>query len=168
LDCDEPGAGPMNVLAWSTALPSTLYSAAGSGGGGFGISGVPPGLVTIGLEYSPVGQPNSYRSTDDGATWTLLPNSPANVFVITCDPVNPSILYAAGSSQGTSIYRSADGGNTWNKTVDLPLTNSTFALASSHAHWTLRGNHQRAAHQPRWWRNLDRHQLERRRLQYRH
>jgi photosystem II stability/assembly factor-like uncharacterized protein len=51
-----------------------------------------------------------YKSTDRGASWTLLPPWPF-LFVTTSDPTNPSILY--GMSVPTSVYKSLDGGATW-------------------------------------------------------
>ena len=51
-----------------------------------------------------------YKSTDRGASWTLLPPWPF-LFVTTSDPTNPSILY--GMSVPTSVYKSVDGGATW-------------------------------------------------------
>jgi len=51
-----------------------------------------------------------YKSTDRGASWTLLPLWPF-LFVTTSDPTNPSILY--GMSVPTSVYKSVDGGATW-------------------------------------------------------
>jgi len=51
-----------------------------------------------------------YKSTDLGASWTLLPPWPS-VFPTTGDPTNPSIVY--GVSVPTSVYKSIDGGATW-------------------------------------------------------
>ena len=51
-----------------------------------------------------------YKSTDRGASWTLLPPWPL-LQVTTFDPTNPSILY--GMSVPTSAYKSVDGGLTW-------------------------------------------------------
>ena len=51
-----------------------------------------------------------YKSTDRGASWTLLPPWPF-LFPTTSDPTNPSIVY--GMSVPTSVYKSVDGGATW-------------------------------------------------------
>ena len=53
-------------------------------------------------------QESHYKSTDRGASWTLLPPWPL-LEVTTFDPTNPSILY--GMYGGA--YKSADGGMTW-------------------------------------------------------
>jgi len=55
-------------------------------------------------------QGSHYKSTDQGASWALLPPWP-DLFVTTFDPTNPSILY--GMSVPTSAYKSIDGGMTW-------------------------------------------------------
>jgi photosystem II stability/assembly factor-like uncharacterized protein len=63
-----------------------------------------------------------WRTTDGGATWTQLKNglpAPAafNRAIIAIAPSNPDVLYcqAANESEGIlGIFRSSDGGNTWN------------------------------------------------------
>ena len=68
------------------------------------------------------------RSDDLGATWAMLPNSPANANVLTSIPgptgKPPTIL--AGTPNG--LYASADGSETWHRT-QLPHEGGVVALA---------------------------------------
>lgn len=82
-----------------------------------------------------------YRSTDGGDTWSELTSglpSAANQkgrISIDISQSNPNVLYAryanaAGSIEG--VYRSADGGTTWQERNSSQLTNVGF-------HWWFRG-----------------------------
>jgi hypothetical protein len=65
-----------------------------------------------------------YKSTDSGATWTNISRSSTiqgqnwldpYVNDIDVDPDNPNVVYAATGYLGRgNVYRSLDGGNTWN------------------------------------------------------
>ena len=78
-----------------------------------------------------------YRSVDGGQTWekVLYVNEHAGASGLSMDRNNPRILYAAfwdhqrkpwqmrSGGDGSGIYKSTDGGNTWNKlTKGLPET----------------------------------------------
>ena len=76
-----------------------------------------------------------FKSTDDGVTWTLLQSTTANspntfikpfqiIWKIAIDTTNTAadILYAA--TQG-AIYRSSDGGDSWNIVLGSDQNNST-------------------------------------------
>lgn len=81
------------------------------------------------------GERGLYKSTDGGKTWkkTLGDDEWTGVTDIVCDPRNPDRMYAAtwqrhrnvacylGGGPGTAVYRSEDGGETWEKlTNGLP------------------------------------------------
>src|SRR5260370_1910916 len=76
--------GPSNVivLVSSPLRSSTLFA-------GIDLGGIPS-------------TPTVYRSTDAGATWALLLNSPIGAFALACDPTNPDVMYAAVSKGGFS------------------------------------------------------------------
>jgi photosystem II stability/assembly factor-like uncharacterized protein len=81
--------------------------------------------------------PGVYRTTDSGANWSLLANSPLGVFSLACDPANADVLYAAADKNGSygggnqAIYKTTDAGDTWTKLADLPVSVSTFTLTAS-------------------------------------
>ncbi len=84
------------------------------------------------------GERGLFKSTDGGNTWknTLDINEWTGVTDLVINPENPDILYLAtwqrhrnvaalmGGGPGTSLYKSIDGGNTWNKiNKGLPKSN---------------------------------------------
>ena len=84
------------------------------------------------------GERGLYKSTDGGQSWeqTLGNNKWTSITDLVIDPRNPNILYAAtwdrhrtvaaymGGGPGTALYRSADGGDTWEKlSRGLPTSN---------------------------------------------
>jgi uncharacterized protein (TIGR03437 family) len=107
------------VLVAHPARSSTLFA-------GTAVGGVPSA-------------PSLYRSTDAGATWSLLPDSPIGTFALANDPTNPDVLYAGvspsgfsgGGNQGAAVYKTSDAGDTWTKVVDLPLAINTLTVAVS-------------------------------------
>ena len=105
------------VLVASPARPSTLFSAVAING---------PQTAAV------------YRTTDAGANWSLLADSPAGTFSLACDPGHPDILYAAASTRGyfsnsgtQAVYKSVDAGDNWSKVAELPMPVSTFGLAAN-------------------------------------
>jgi hypothetical protein len=66
--------GPSNVivLVSNSLRSSTLFA-------GIDVGGIPS-------------TPTVYRSTDAGASWALLPNSPIGAFALACDPTNPDVV----------------------------------------------------------------------------
>ncbi|HEX5966481.1 MAG TPA: SBBP repeat-containing protein, partial [Pyrinomonadaceae bacterium] len=69
-----------------------------------------------------------YRSSDGGATWTKLPTTglPGFIFPSTMavSPVNSAVVYLGSIiGGGNGLFRSLDGGNTWNP-VNLPIANA--------------------------------------------
>lgn len=77
-----------------------------------GITGGVFDLVTPG-PHSPIyasGDAGIYISHDEGASFTLV-NTQASYGSLTVSPAQKNVLYG---KTGTAIYRSADGGHTWN------------------------------------------------------
>ena len=130
------------ALASSPARPATLYSATNVNlrRAGFG-----PFISANTSKARQFDEPiaanpsNLYRSSDDGASWSRIPNAPSGIFSLSVDPINPNLVYAANAVKGfsrggsTSLYKSTDGGTTWTKTLDLPILTSTFTLAATHS-----------------------------------
>lgn len=77
--------------------------------------------------YAAVREGGIYRSVDGGRAWerTLSVHPPEQSLVM--DPRHPRTLYVA---EGTTIYRTRDGGGTWRRLVSSPPT-VHLAVASS-------------------------------------
>jgi photosystem II stability/assembly factor-like uncharacterized protein len=147
--------GPPFIAAFvvDPLTPSTLYVALGSGVGGDLIKSVDGGASwnviyanagpfyesSSNLVIDPSNPSTLYRinpfkkSTDGGATWT--PAGFTNsITALAVDPQNSNTLYlSAIGNTGHAIYKSTDGGQSWNS-VDsiIPATGSfTFSRDSS-------------------------------------
>lgn len=86
-------------------------------------------VAAYGPVWSAGGERGFYKSTDGGTTWnrTLFISDDTGISDIVMDPSNPDILYAAshqrrrrewtyiGGGPESTIYKSTDGGETWNK-----------------------------------------------------
>ena len=84
-------------------------------------------VAALGHLYSPNKDRGIFKTTDGGTTWknTLFVNENTGAIDITIDPKNPQILYACmwqksrrawnfeEGGAGTGIYKSTDGGDTW-------------------------------------------------------
>src|SRR5687768_14481174 len=85
-------------------------------------------VAVLGHLYSPNKERGVYKTTDGGATWTqtLFIDDNTGVVEMDINPQNPNELYAAAwyrtrrawefeeSGKSSGIYKSTDGGNTWN------------------------------------------------------
>ncbi|HUK16560.1 MAG TPA: hypothetical protein VLW65_09100 [Bryobacteraceae bacterium] len=96
-------------------------------------------VAALGHPYGPNAERGIFRTTDGGATWTkvLYKDENTGAIDLAFDPANPRIVYAAlwqsreapwenGALSGpaTGLFKSTDGGDTWNQlTGGLP----TFA-----------------------------------------
>jgi photosystem II stability/assembly factor-like uncharacterized protein len=63
------------------------------------------------------GEGGLFRSVDGGATWLNVMDAPVRSFAI--DPVSPRTLYAGMAF--ASVFKSTDGGDTWNLSLRLQL-----------------------------------------------
>lgn len=86
-------------------------------------------VASQGPLWSSGGDRGLYKTNDGGATWKLVlsSNEWTGVTDLVMDPRNEKILYAAtwqrhrtvaayvGGGEGTAIYKSTDGGETWNQ-----------------------------------------------------
>ncbi len=108
-------------------------------------------IVYIGAQgpvHGPSPDRGVYKSIDGGKTWkkTLYVDENTGVSGLSMDPSNPRILYAAtwqhrrypwfveSGGPGSSIYKSTDGGETWNKITDgLPEMMGKIGIAVSPA-----------------------------------
>lgn len=94
-----------------------------------------PEEVTVGVLghlYSPNSERGIYRSKDGGKTWkqTLFISNTVGIIDLAVSPTNYNIQYASawerdrkawnfvGNGKGSAIYKSIDGGETWNKIPD--------------------------------------------------
>ncbi len=100
--------GPVGALTIAPSDQSIVYAGTGSGG--------VRGNVSVG--------DGVYKSMDDGATWVWsgLPQS-RHINRIWVHPTDPDLVYVAalgsvfGPSEARGVYRSADGGNHWEKVL---------------------------------------------------
>ena len=111
------GAGSIGAVEVAPSDPNVLYVGTGSA--------CPRGNVSIG--------DGVYRSTDGGDTWTHVGLEEAGLIGrIVVDPTNPDRVYAAvlgnifGPNPERGVYRSTDGGETWEKV--LFVSDSTGAV----------------------------------------
>ena len=92
--------------------------------------------------YNPGGQRGVYESTDGGSTWRQVlagDNSTTGAVDLAIDPTNPNRVFAAMwdhlrepdlrtyGGVGSGVYRSVDGGRTWQRlTNGLPASSPTI------------------------------------------
>ncbi len=89
-------------------------------------------VASLGALYSYNSERGIYKTTDGGETWdrTLFINDSTGVIDLVIHPENPQILWAASwereraawnfkeGGEGSAIYKSTDGGETWTKSVN--------------------------------------------------
>ncbi len=88
----------------------------------------------VGHLYSDNDERGVYKTKDGGATWTktLFVNSESGIIDIDHDPANYNLMYASawdkdrkawnfdGSGSGSGVYKSTDGGDSWEKLNGFP------------------------------------------------
>lgn len=93
--------------------------------------------AAMGHEWGPNEERGVYRSTDAGRTWSrvLFVNATTGASDVAIDPANPNIVYAGmydylrqpwhfrSGGPGSGLYRSSDGGASWERLSDPALHN---------------------------------------------
>jgi photosystem II stability/assembly factor-like uncharacterized protein len=91
-------------------------------------------LAALGHAHGPNTERGVYRTLDGGASWqpVLVRSEQAGAYDLTLDPTNPRVLYASfwemlrgpwsmtNGGPGTSLYRTLDGGDTWQEITGSP------------------------------------------------
>ncbi len=103
------GQGRVNIVHVDPSNPNTIYLGAPAGG--------------------------IWKSTDNGSTWTPLTDELPQIGVsgIAVDYTNSNTIYIAtgdkdaGDSYSVGVYKSTDGGNTWNPTGTMGASNPSRA-----------------------------------------
>lgn len=107
-------------------------------------------VAALGHLYSENEERGVYKTTDGGETWnkTLFVNNRTGIVDLALHPSNPDLLIAAAwekdrkawdfteAGNGTAIYRSEDGGDTWSEISDssgFPDTEGTGRIGLSFA-----------------------------------
>ncbi|HKK73823.1 MAG TPA: hypothetical protein VJ953_02020 [Saprospiraceae bacterium] len=105
-------------------------------------------VAAQGAVHGPSTQRGVYKSTDGGKTWkkTLYVDEDTGASSLSIDYNNPRILYAAtwdhrrtpwtvrSGGPGSAIYKSTDGGETWNKIINgLPAKMGKIGVSVSRA-----------------------------------
>jgi photosystem II stability/assembly factor-like uncharacterized protein len=165
-------AGRMTAVIVHPTNPNIVYAAAAQGGvwkttnGGDSWTGLTDGQASLAMGtlafdpsnpetiYAGTGEPHgsdSYygagilRSTDGGATWTLLGESTFSglgIADIVVDRTNPTTMYVAASAadsiytkkplaQRPGVYKSTDGGGTWTRIYENCNAQGTCASPSA-------------------------------------
>jgi photosystem II stability/assembly factor-like uncharacterized protein len=112
--------GPVGAIAVAPSDPNVIYAGTGSA--------CIRGNVSTGRGV--------WKSTDGGKSWTMigLPGSGA-VGKILVHPDNPDLVYLAalgspfGKNDERGVYRSSDGGKTWDKSLYLNDSTGSVSLA---------------------------------------
>jgi len=60
----------------------------------------------------------TWKTTDAGATWTLLEGAPISATALSLNPENTDVIFLADRTTPT-VWRSTDGGETWQKVADF-------------------------------------------------
>jgi len=123
-----------------TWFPTTDSTRMAGSIGAIAVAPSDPNVVYVGTGESPprgnVSPGNGmYRSTDAGKSWSAvgLPDA-GQIAAIAVHPTNPDLVYAAvlghifGPNEQRGVYRSADGGKTWNKVLYRDANSGAIAL----------------------------------------
>ena len=141
-DSNIPGAVldiSVNPVSGAIVVLTELGIYRSTNGGGAWSLQLPLAVTTVGLlARSPVAAITLYASSgntffqspDDGVTWNPMAPPPLSPIGIIGDPISSNTVYAFGHnySGGPSVYRTTDGGATWNAAAaGLPNDVETMA-----------------------------------------
>jgi photosystem II stability/assembly factor-like uncharacterized protein len=117
---DDQPTGSIGALAIAPSSPDTIYVGSGEG------------LQRPDLSTGD----GMYKSTDGGKTWRHLGLRDAQqIGAILVDPKNPKLVYVAalghpyGANEERGVFRSTDGGETWQKILYKDADTGAIALA---------------------------------------
>jgi hypothetical protein len=126
---DDQGSLFMGAIALAPSNPNIIYA-------GEGEANLGPSKLQFNRTDMYYGQ-GVLKSSDAGATWTLLGNSVFNrrtISKIVVDPTNPDTVYVAvgalatnGLPGNTGIWKSTDGGLNWTDTTASISTTAAFS-----------------------------------------
>jgi photosystem II stability/assembly factor-like uncharacterized protein len=87
-----------------------------------------PDVVVVAANDFDLEEGALWISRDGGATWKAAPRDDASyLWSLAIDPHNPDVLYAGGHG---GIFRSADGGRTWQRVADLQVADHPDLVVS--------------------------------------
>src|SRR5678816_745546 len=117
---DDQPTGSIGALAIAPSKPETIYVGSGEG------------LQRPDLSTGD----GMYKSTDGGKTWRHLGlRNAQQIGAILVDPRNPNLVYVAalghpyGANEERGVFRSSDGGETWQKVLYKDENTGAIALA---------------------------------------
>jgi photosystem II stability/assembly factor-like uncharacterized protein len=137
-DPSDPGVAYFGAVAgglWKTEDAGTTWAPISDGYfktssvGAIAVSALQPNIIFVGMGESTIRTDVSYgdgvyKSTDHGHTWTHMGlNDTRHIGRVRVHPRNPDIVYVAalghafGPNEERGVFRSKDGGHTWEKVL---------------------------------------------------
>jgi photosystem II stability/assembly factor-like uncharacterized protein len=120
---------------WTLIGPKTQFNTMGGNGR---VNRIRIDPTNANVLYACTPQSQLFKSADGGASWTPISNGlpAAGVGDIAIDPLDPNTLYITtgdsdtNSSYASGVFKSTDGGLTWNKLTNLPMEPANFNVLS--------------------------------------